>query len=453
MRQKGGIPWIKVTPPGPKARKVLARDRHYISPSFTRAYPLVARRGSGMVIEDEDGNRYLDFNAGVAVCITGHCHPEVVAVIRQQAGELIHMIGTDFYYHHQSDIAEKLAEITPGRFPKKVFLANTGAEAVEAALKLSRYYTKRPRFIAYIGAFHGRTFGALSLTSSKAVQRRYFAPLLPEVTHIPYPYCYRCVFNLTHPKCNFACLNYLEDIIFKKVVPPEEVAAVIVEPIQGEGGYIMPPDGYFQHLRKLCDRYGILLVADEVQSGMGRTGKMFAIEHWKTIPDIICIAKGVASGMPLSAMVSRAELQTWPAGAHANTFGGNPVTCVAAMKTIELLENGLIDNAARTGRYLLNRLMNLKNKYGFIGDVRGKGLMIGVEIVKDKRDKIPARQGSRCLAGGKDPARRNKIVERCFKRGLLILGCGDNNIRFSPPLIVTRNQIDIALEIFEDALK
>lgn len=368
-------------------------------------------------------------------------HTEVVEVIRRQVGELIHMIGTDFYYHHQSDLAELLVKITPGKFPKKVFLANTGAESVEAALKLSRYYTKRPRFIAYIGAFHGRTFGALALTSSKAVQRRYFAPLLPEVTHIPYPYCYRCVFNLDFPKCNFACLSYLEDVIFKKVAPPEEIAAVIVEPIQGEGGYVVPPDGYFQRLRKLCDRYDILLVVDEVQSGMGRTGKMFAIEHWKTVPDMICIGKGVASGLPLSAMVSRAEFHVWPSGAHANTFGGNPVSCVAAIKTIELLQRELINNAAQTGAYMLNQLQKLKDKYEFIGDVRGKGLMIGVEIVKDKQSKL------------KDTALRDKIVERCFKRGLLILGCGDNNIRFIPPLIVTKNQIDIALEIFERALK
>ncbi|MEK7449070.1 MAG: acetyl ornithine aminotransferase family protein [Planctomycetota bacterium] len=437
----GPVPMIKITPPGPKARKVLAVDKKYISPSYTRAYPLVVRRGSGMMIEDEDGNRYLDFNAGVAVCITGHCHPEVVAAACRQMGELIHMIGTDFYYHHQSDVAKKLTEITPGKFAKKVFLANTGAESIEAAMKLSRYYTRRPRFVAYIGAFHGRTFGALALTASKAVQRRYFAPLLPETTHIPYPYCYRCLFNLTHPKCNFACLSYLEDVLFKKVVPPEEVAAIVVEPIQGEGGYVVPPDGYFQALRKLCDKYGILLVVDEIQSGLGRTGKMFAIEYWKTVPDIVCIAKGIASGLPLSAMVSRADLHTWPGGAHANTFGGNPVACAAASKTMELLENGLIRNADRMGTYLFNRLLKLKNKYEFIGDVRGKGLMIGVEIVKSRKTKI------------KDQIRRNKIVEKCFKQGILILGCGDNVIRFAPPLIVTRNDIDKAMEIFEKVLK
>ena len=434
-------PRIRITPPGPQAKKVLALDKRYISPSYTRAYPLVAKKGSGMIVEDVDGNRYLDFTAGVAVCTTGHCHPEVVEAIQKQCAELIHMIGTDFYYPHQALVAEKLAEITPGKFPKKVFLANTGAESVEAALKLSRFYTRRPRFIAYISCFHGRTMGALSLTSSKIVQRRYYAPLLSEVTHIPYPYCYRCLFNLAYPKCQFACLKYLTDVLFTKVVPPEEVAAIVIEPIQGEGGYVVPPDGYLKELRKICDKFHILFVADEVQSGMGRTGKMFALEHWGVVPDIVCIAKGIASGMPLSAMVSRAELQTWPAGAHANTFGGNPVACAAAMKTIELLERGLIANAARTGAYLMKRLNALKNKYDFIGDVRGKGLMLGVEIVRDRKSKT------------RDPEHRNNIVQWCFRHGLIIMGCGENSIRFSPPLIITNDDVDKGLEIFTRALK
>jgi 4-aminobutyrate aminotransferase len=434
-------PYIRVRPPGPNARKVLQKDKRYISPSYTRAYPLVAERGKGIMIEDPDGNRYMDLNAGVAVCTTGHCHPEIVRVIKEQSERLIHMIGTDFYYALQSDVAEELTKITPGRFAKKVFLANTGAEAVEAAIKLARFIQRRPRMIAYIGAFHGRTMGALALTASKATQRRHFSPMLSDVTHIPYPYCYRCVFNLTHPKCDFACLSYLEDIIFTKVAPPEDVAAVVIEPIQGEGGYVVPPDSYFQRLTKICQKYGILLIADEIQTGMGRTGKMFATEHWKVEPDIICIAKGIASGMPLSAMVSRATLQKWPAGAHANTFGGNPVCCIAALKTIELLKKSLVKNARITGEYLINRLKKLQNKFHFIGDVRGKGLMVGIEIVKDRNTRA------------KDPERRNKIVEHCFKKGILVLGCGENNIRFAPPLIITKNDIDIALEIFENVLK
>ncbi|MBI4833256.1 MAG: acetyl ornithine aminotransferase family protein [Planctomycetes bacterium] len=435
-------PRIVVAPPGPMAKKVLAKDKKYISPSYTRAYPLVAKRGYGMTIEDEDGNRYFDFTAGVAVCNTGHCHPEIVQAIQEQSAELLHMIGTDFYYHHQSDLAEKLAQITPGNMAKKAFLANTGAESVEAAMKLARYSTRRPRYVGYIGAFHGRTMAALSITSSKIVQRRYYAPLLSEVTHINYPYCYRCVFNLTHPKCNLYCLNYLKDVLFNKTVPPEEVAALIIEPIQGEGGYVVPPPDYLPALRKLCDEFGILLVVDEVQSGMGRTGKMFAAEHWKVVPDITCIAKGIASGMPLSAIVAKASIMDkWVAGAHANTFGGNPVACAAAMKTIELLENGLVENARKMGDYFMKELNSLKNKYKFIGDVRGKGLMIGVEIVKDKKTRA------------KNPDRRSRIVNYCFKHGLIIMGCGDSSIRFSPPLIITKEDIDIALEIFEQALK
>ncbi|MFH1230243.1 MAG: acetyl ornithine aminotransferase family protein [Planctomycetota bacterium] len=441
MNRPANLPFIKVLPPGPEAKKVLAKDKRYISPSYTRGYPFVAEKGYGMMIEDPDGNRYMDLNAGVAVCATGHCHPEIVHAIQKQSERLIHMIGTDFYYRWQSDVAEELTKITPGKFAKKAFLANTGAEAIEAAIKLTRYITHRPKMIAFIGCFHGRTMGALSLTASKAAQRRYFSPMLSEVTHIPYPYCYRCLFNLTYPKCNFACISYLEDIIFTKVSPPEDIAAIFIEPIQGEGGYVVPPDGYLQRLKKLADKHGIILVADEIQTGLGRTGKMFAVEHWKVEPDIICIAKGIASGMPLSAMVSRASLQKWTPGSHANTFGGNPVCCAAALKTIELLKESLVENAKISGDYLIKRLKSLQNKYDFIGDVRGKGLMIGIEIVKNRKTKA------------KDPERRNNIVNNCFKKGILLVGCGENNIRFSPPLIITKNDIDIAMEIFEKVLK
>jgi len=434
-------PQIRLTPPGPKAKKILAQSRRYIASCIPWAYPLVAERGHGMVIEDADGNRYLDFNAGVGVCNTGHCHPEIVKVIKDQSERLLHMIGTDFYHRYQADMAEELTRITPGRFPKKAFLANSGAEAVEAGIKLARYYTRRPKMIAFIGGFHGRTLGALALTASKAVQRRYFAPLLPEVIHVPYGYCYRCAFNLTYPKCNFACINYIRDVLFTKVVPPEEVAAIVFEPIQGEGGYIVPPAGYFQALQKLARAYGILLICDEVQSGIGRTGKMFAIEHWGIIPDIICLAKGLGSGLPIGAMVAPTKLHTWGPGAHANTFGGNPVSCMAALKTIELVKNSLMENARQVGAYLLKRLNTLKNKYEIIGDVRGKGLMIGVEIVQNKKTRTKA------------PEKRTKIVETCFKKGLLLLGCGDTTIRFSPPLIVTPKEVDVALEIFEKALR
>lgn len=433
-------PHIRITPPGPKAKKIWAQSKRYIASCIPWAYPLVAERGRGIVIEDTDGNYYFDFTAGVAVCNTGHCHPEIVKVIKEQSERLLHMIGTDFYHRYQADAAEEIARITPGNYPKKTFLANSGAEAVEAGIKLARYYTRRPRMIAFIGAFHGRTMGALSLTASKAVQRRYFAPMLSEVTHVPYPYCYRCVFNLTYPKCNFACIDYIKEL-FNKVVPPEEVAAIVLEPIQGEGGYVVPPPGYFQALQKLARAHDILLICDEVQSGVGRTGKMFAIEHWGVVPDIICISKGIGSGMPIGAMVSPAKLHTWGPGAHANTFGGNPVACMAALKTIELVERSLMVNARKVGEYLLKRLTTLKNKYEIIGDVRGKGLMIGVEIVKNKKTKAKAIE------------KRNKIEIECFKKGLLILGCGDTTIRFSPPLIVTTEQIDIALEIFEKVIR
>ena len=441
MRRDYHVPHIKVKPPGPKARAVLKKDKRYITPSYTRAYPLVAKRGQGLMIEDEDGNRYLDFSSGGGVCNTGHCHPEVVAEIQKQSEQLIHMIGTDYYYQLQADLAEELCRITPGRFPKKVFMTNSGAESVEAAIKLARYATKRPRFIAFIGAFHGRTMGAVSLTASKAVQRRHFAPLMSEITHTPYPYCYRCTFNLKYPGCKFACLRYIEETLFAKVAPPEEVAAFVVEPIQGEGGYIVPPPGYLKELQKLGRKYGILLIADEIQSGFGRTGKMFSVEHWGVVPDSICLAKGIASGLPLGAMVARADLHIWPSGAHANTFGANPVACAAALKTIELLESSLVKNSAKMGVYLTGKLRRLQKKYKIIDDVRGKGLMIGLEIVKDKKTRTP------------DPAKREKIVQDCFRNGILFLGCGENCLRFYPPLVVTKPEIDIALTVFEKAVK
>ncbi len=425
--------------PGNKARTILKKDKKFLSPSATRPYPAVIERGKGMKVWDVDGNMFLDFAAGIAVCATGHCHDDIVETIKNQSSTLIHMSGADFYHPQQVALAEKLAEITPGGKNKKVFLANSGTEAVEAAIKLSRYKKRRPKFIAFISAFHGRSMGALSLTASKAVQRRYFSPLL-DVVHVPFAYCYRCIFNLSYPECDFACLHYVEDKIFKTVAPPEDISAWFVEPIQGEGGYVVPPPGYFQKIKQLCERYNIFLVDDEVQSGMGRTGRMFAIEHWHVKADIYCIGKGIASGLPLSACIGNASVMDWEPGTHASTFGGNPIACAAALKTIELLEQELIDNAAKMGKLFLSRLVKMGEYYDFIGDVRGKGLMIGVELVKDRKTQQPVSE------------KRDGVVRECFKNGLLILGSGPSSIRFCPPLILKKEDIEAALSIFESAL-
>ncbi len=433
-------PEIKVKPPGPKAKKVLEQDREFVSPSYPRAYPLVTDHGSGMWVWDVDGNKYLDFVAGVAVNSLGHSHPAIIEAIHEQSKKFIHAVGTVFYYKLIPDVCAKLCQITPGRFKKKAFLANSGAEAIEAAIKLARYTTGRPRIISFIGAFHGRTMGAISLTASKAVHRRHFSPMLPEVTHVPYAYCYRCIFNLEPKSCAIACIDYIEDWIFTKVAPPEDVAAIVVEPIQGEGGYVVPPDGYFQKLREICDKHKILLVVDEVQTGFGRTGKMFAIEHWGVEPDIICLAKGIAAGMPMGAMVAKESICKWETGAHSNTFGGNPLSAVACLKTIEILQDGLVEHAKKMGDYLHKKLGAISSKYDFIGDHRGLGLMQGIEIVKNRKTKEP------------DHNYRELIVNKCFEKGLLILGCGDSTIRFVPPLIVEKDHVDIAMGILTDVL-
>jgi 4-aminobutyrate aminotransferase len=432
------LPEIKTALPGPEAQKVLALDKQFISPSYTRDYPLVAKRGEGAVIEDVDGNRFLDFSAGIAVVSTGHCHPDVVRAIQQQAEQLIHMSGTDFYYPVMARLAEKMAAITPGNFPKKVYFGNSGTEAVEAALKLARYHTKRHRFIAFYGSFHGRTFGSLSLTSSKAVQRNGFGPLLSGVSHVAYPNPYRCPsgHRPNECACGCGCINAIEKM-FKTAVPPEEVAAIVVEPIQGEGGYIVPPANFLDQLRELTKKHGILLIFDEVQSGMGRTGKMFACEHSGVVPDIIVTAKGIASGMPLGVMVAKAEVMNWPQGAHASTFGGNPIACAAALETIRLLEEKYISNAAKMGEYIFGRIKDWKEKHAIAGDIRGKGLMIGIELVKDQSTKEP------------HPQARNKAVELAFQKGLLILGCGENTLRLMPPLVVDREQVDFALDVID----
>jgi 4-aminobutyrate aminotransferase len=408
-------PKIVTELPGPKARAVIESDRQYISPSYTRSYPLVAKTGSGAIVEDVDGNRFLDFNAGIAVCSTGHCHPDVVRAIQKQAERLIHMSGTDFYYEQMPQLARKLESLMPGGKSWRCFYGNSGTEAIEASLKLARHATGRWQFIAFQSSFHGRTMGALSLTSSKPVQRKGFGPLIPGVTHAPYG-------NAT----------YIEDVLFKTTVNPSEVAAIIVEPIQGEGGYIVPPPDFLPRLEEIARKHGILLICDEVQSGMGRSGKMFAFEHFDFHPDIVAIAKGIASGMPLGVTMARAEIMTWEPGAHASTFGGNPVCLAAALETVRLLEEKYVANSAKVGQFLRAKLEKLRERYPVILDVRGRGLMIGVQMAT--------------------PQIRDTVIENCFRRGLLILGAGPSTIRISPPLIIDEEQATIAAEIFESAL-
>jgi 4-aminobutyrate aminotransferase len=433
-------PAIRTRLPGPLAKRVVEQDHKYVSPSYTRSYPLVAKRGTGAIVEDVDGNRFLDFSAGIAVVATGHCHPTVVRAIQSQAAELIHMSGTDFYYPSLAELAQKLADIAPGPSPKRVYFGNSGTEAIEAAMKLARIYTGRDKFIAFTGAFHGRTYGALSLTASRPVQRRGFGPLIPGVTHIPYANCYRCVYNLQPEECAVYCARVIEEQLFRTSLPSEEVAAIFVEPIQGEGGYIVPPPEFLRELRRICDEHGILLVFDEVQCGMGRTGKMWACEHSGVVPDILCTAKGIASGMPLGAMISRADIMNWPAGAHASTFGGNPVAVAAALTTIALLEEKYVENAEDMGRYLMESLQDWTARHPLVGDIRGQGLMVGIELVKDRKTKAHATE------------ERNRLVQAAFEKGLLVLGCGLSTLRLMPPLIVNRAQVDIAVEILDECL-
>jgi 4-aminobutyrate aminotransferase len=428
--------------PGPKAKAAVEADRRLISPSYTRSYPLVAKRGRGLRVEDVDGNEFLDFAAGIAVTSTGHCHPEVVAAIQKQAAELIHISGTDFYNEPLTQLAEKLSAIAPMRGPHRVFYGNSGAEAVECAIKLARYHTRRQHIIAFFGAFHGRTMGALSLTASKPQQKRRFGPLMPGVTHVRYPYAYRgCTGGPQEEEAfSLGCARYIEEKLFKTILPPEEVAAIVVEPIQGEGGYVVAPDNFLRELRAICDKHGILLVADEVQSGAGRTGKWWAIQHSGVEPDIVCMAKGIASGMPLGVCLSKAEVMDWVPGSHASTFGGNPVSLAAALATVDILEREAIGNAAKVGAKILDRLNGWKKTHALVGDVRGRGLMIGIELVKNKETREPATE------------LRNRVEEVAFEKGLIILGCGETSIRLCPPLIVSEQEATVALDILEDAL-
>jgi 4-aminobutyrate aminotransferase len=435
-------PKIVVTPPGPKARELVRKDENVISPSYVRFYPLVVESGRGCIVRDVDGNEYIDFNSGLVCLSVGHSHPKVVAAIKNQCDRFLHYSNTDFFYAEVVNLAEKLAEITPGNFDKKVYFGNSGAESVEAAVKLAKWHTRKHRFIGFISAFHGRTVGALSFTASKPTQRRYFFPLMPGVTHVPYPYCYRCPFKLTYPDCHYWCIDFIDEFVLHKYVPPEEVAAIVFEPIQGEGGYVVPPPEYFQRLKKLADKYGILLIDDEVQAGMGRTGKWFAIEHWGVEPDILCSAKALASGLPLGATVAKSKVMDWVGGSHASTFGGNPLSCVAANAVIKVTrEERLLENATVQGAYIMKRLEELKQQTEIVGDVRGKGLMIGMEIVENKETKKPA------------PKKAAEIMKRSWKRGVAVITCGVSTIRIAPPLNITKELVDAALEIIGDVVK
>jgi len=437
-------PEIKTALPGPKGAAIIAADAKFVTPSYPRpAFKLVAERAKGVWVEDVDGNIFLDCNAGVAVCSTGHCHPEVVRAIQDQAAELIHMCGTDYYYRQMPELAQKLDEIVPVARPTRTHFANSGTEAVETALKLALHATGREKFIAFFGSFHGRTLGSLSLTSSKPAQRVGFKRQLLDVVHVPYPNDYRNPFR--EDECDGGgagqgALNWIENRLFKTTTPPEEVAAIVVEAVQGEGGYVPAPQGFLQGLRRICDEHGILLIVDEVQSGMGRTGKMFACEHYGVQADIVCSAKGIASGLPIGVCVARADLMDWKPGAHASTFGGNPVAVAAALKTIELLERDLVRNSAEVGGYLKRGLEKLMSKHDCIGDVRGMGMMIGVEFVKDRTTRTP------------DPEMRDRVEMATFERGVILLGAGFNTIRWSPPLILTKENVDVALDIFDEAI-
>jgi 4-aminobutyrate aminotransferase len=438
-------PIIKTELPGPKSREIIEADSRYVTPSYPRPdYKLVADHAQGVWLTDPDGNVFLDCNAGVAVCSTGHCHPEVVKALQEQVASLIHMCGTDFYYRHMPELGKKLEEICPIDGPTRTHFANSGAEAVETALKVAMYHTRRQKFISFYGSFHGRTLGALSLTSSKKAQRLGFMRQALDVVHIPYPNKFRH-FATDMPTDEETItrdvINWLENRVFQTTTPPEEVAGIVLEVVQGEGGYVPAPKAFVKELRRICDQYGIMLIVDEVQSGMGRTGKMFALDHYDGVKaDIMCLAKGLGSGMPIGACIARADIMDWHKGAHASTFGGNPVALTAALKTIELLQGGLVENSATVGAYLEEGLRKLQDKYDCIGDVRGLGMMLGVEFVTDKQTLKP------------DAELRDRVEMACYNKGLIILGCGANSIRWSPPLILTKENVDVALEIFDEAI-
>jgi 4-aminobutyrate aminotransferase len=433
-------PHIVVPPPGPRARAIVDRDAAWASTSYIKEYPLAVASGRGAMIEDVDGNRYLDFMAGIAVASTGYGHPKVVAAIKDQAEKFLHICGSDFYYEGMAAVCQRLAALAPGPSKKRVFLSNSGTEAVEGAIKLARNSTGRAGVIAFKGAFHGRTYGSMSLTSSKVKQHAGFGPLLPEVYHVPFGYCYRCEFGKTFPSCELYCVSSIESDLFARQIDPHDVAAIFVEPIQGEGGYIVPPPGYLVALRELCDKYGILLVFDEIQSGIGRTGKMFAAEHVGVEADILLTAKGLASGMPLGAIIARESIMKWGTGAHGSTFGGNPVCCAAALATLDLVEGELMANAAAMGERMMAGVRRLAERHETIGDVRGVGLMIGVEFVLDRKTRAPA------------PKIVNDLVQTAFTKGLLLLGCGKSTLRLAPPLVIDATDVDTGLAMIDECL-
>jgi len=438
----GKYPRIRVTPPGPKARALLKRDAEVMSDSLVRFYPLVVESGEGSIVRDVDGNEYIDFNAGIACLNVGHSHPKVVDAIKKQADKFLHYSITDFYYENIVSLGEKLQSITPGNFRKKIFFSNSGAESIETAIKLTRWHTRRPLFLAFIGAFHGRLMGSLSLTASKPSQKKYFSPLMPGVTHVPYPYCYRCPFKLEYSDCDYWCVEFIEKWILERSVPAQDTAAIFFEPIQGEGGYVVPPPDYFQRLKKLADKHEILLVDDEIQAGMGRTGKWSAIEHWNIEPDVTCMAKSLAAGLPIGATIAREDIMDWEGGSHTSTFGGNPVSAAAANAAIDAIKDEkLMENATRLGAHMMSRLKEWQTKYEIVGDVRGKGLMIGIEIVKDKTSKNPGNEESK------------EIMHKAWRRGVAVITCGQSTIRIAPPLTITTELVDSALEILEGAIK
>jgi len=431
---------IKTELPGPRARGLLEENRRYRYPQGPFTFDFVAERAEGGFIEDVDGNRFLDFMGGIAVLSTGSCHPRVVQAVERQLKRFLH-VGPTFFFDAEIRLAEKISHLAPGETPKRLFLGNSGTESIEAAVKAARYKTRKPGIISFIGSFHGRTLGTMSMSASKVTHRKFMGPLLPEVHFAHYPYCYRCPFHLEYGQCGIYCVTYIRDVIFQKVVAPEDVAAILVEPIQGEGGYIVPPPEFLPALRELTRELEILLIADEIQTGSGRTGKFFAVEHWQVEPDIICLAKGIASGLPIGIMLARDDVLVWEPGAHGTTFGGNPLSCVAALETIDLLQNGLIDNAAQVGSWLLDQLEQLKDHYEIIGDVRGKGLMIGIEIVKDTKTKAV------------DPDMRNQMIKKAYQKGLLLLECGASGIRICPPLALSREEAEMGLSILRESIE
>jgi 4-aminobutyrate aminotransferase len=433
-------PRILTPPPGPKARAIVARDERVTSTCYIKEYPLAIAGGRGAMVEDVDGNRYLDLMAGIAVSSTGYNHPKVVEAIKAQADRFLHICGSDFYFEGMAALAERLAAIAPGTSPKRVFLSNSGTEAVEGAIKLARYATGRTGLIAFKGAFHGRTTGALALTSSKTRQRAGMGPFLPDVHHVPFGYCYRCEYGKTFPDCGLHCVQQIERDLFGRHIDPAHVAAIFVEPIQGEGGYIVPPAGWLQAIRDLCNRHGILMVADEIQSGVGRTGKMWACEHFGVEPDILLTAKGLGSGMPIGAFIAKESVTTWKSGAHGSTFGGNPVCCAAALATLDLVEGGLMANAAQMGARMMAGVRKLAEKYPVIGDVRGLGLMIGIEFVTDRASKTPNHEVV------------DALVQRAFEHGLLLLGAGPSALRLAPPLVIDEEDVDTGLRIMDECL-